>query len=71
MDSSLLDYLSRGFIQIELNEVIMGTQHRLIGIGRIPLLQLLSSLGIAKFYFLKFGDIFYVFRNSDIIIVDL
>ena len=27
----------------------MGTQHRLIGIGRIPLLQILSSLGIRSF----------------------
>ena len=42
VDSGLLDYLSRGFVQIELNEVIMGTQHRLIGVGRIPLLQILS-----------------------------
>ena len=27
----------------------MGTYHRLIGIGRIPLLQLISSLGIRNF----------------------
>jgi len=43
VDASLLDYIGRGFAQIELHEVIIGTQHRLVGCGRIPLAQLLTS----------------------------
>ena len=43
VDDSFLEYLSSGHVIIELRQVIMGAQHKLIGIGKILLSQFLNE----------------------------